>query len=172
MYYTNRFTLATNSNESAEKAFEIIKNRLASGFECDNSYKHSPSSLLMEGLFVENSNITVPDEFSCSSPEDSERVFNELLKALHERFDEDFTCEIYNYTDDDESEVSAICKNGSLKITETYFPNGYCESVYCAECDTEIRFNIYNPNEHIVCPDCGEEVDISDYLAVVTEYNY
>lgn len=172
MYYDNKFALTTKDNKSATKALEALKKILLSGFECDSTYKFTPSSLLLNALFVEENKINVPKDFYCSLPEDSERVFNVLLKSLSEIFEEDFICETYSYCDYSECAVSANHKNGTLKIIETYYPSGYCESVYCEECDIEIPFNIHNPDEHIICPECGEEIDLSECLAVVTECVY
>ena len=172
MYYDNKFALTTNDNKSAMKALEALKNILHSGFECDSDYTHAPSTQLLNALFVEDNKITVPQNFYCSLPEDSEGVLIVLLKSLSESFEEDFICETYSYCDYSECAVSANYKNGTLKIIETYYPSGYCESVYCEECDVEIPFNIHNPDEHIICPECGEEIDLSECLAVVTECVY
>jgi len=172
MYYDNKFALTTKDNKSAMKALEALKNILHSGFECDSDYTHAPSTQLLNALFVEDNKITVPQNFYCSLPEDSEGVFIVLLKSLSESFEDNFNCEVYSYCDYTECEVSAIHKDGVLKITETYYPSGCWETTVCEECGTEVPFDLYNPDQHIICPDCGEEIDLSECLAVVTEHVY
>ena len=68
MYYDNKFALTTKDNKSAIKALEALKKILLSGFECDNTYKFTPSSLLLNALFVEENKINVPKDFYCSLP--------------------------------------------------------------------------------------------------------
>ena len=170
MYYFNDITLTTNSNKAAEKALESLKSRLANGFNCDTDYTHTPSSMLMDGLYVDRNIITVPEDFYCCRPEDSEMVFVELLKSLSEDFSEEFVCEINCNAEYSDGIISAIYKDGVLKITDTYYPSGSCEFVCCDECGVDVKFDINDPNARAVCPECGEEIDLSDYLAVIAEY--
>ena len=52
-----------------------------------------------------------------------------------------------------ESMIDATYMKGLLKITETYYPCGYVETLDCEECGEEIvELEDFDPDEEYICP--------------------
>ena len=176
MYYTNSFTLTLKNEATAAAALEILKNRLSAGFACDNGYKRTPSLLMLDSLCVEKSAIVLPKEFGCYLPEDAVNVISELMQYLAANLStESFTFDTCNSSDYDESWVMGSYAEGELKIKTTYLPAGFGD-FYCPECDEVIATmkddadgNIFVEYKEGVCPECGEEIDLSDWMPVIYE---
>ena len=174
MYYTNSMKVTLKNKKVAAAALEILRTRLPAGFACDNGYKNAPSLLMLDGLCVEKSTIVLPEDFGCLVPEDAENTLPELIQYLAENLHEDFTCEIYNYSDYSEGEISAEFVGGTLTIKSIFYPNGYCEELYCPECgEAVIRIEDYVEGTTYICPECGEEIDLSEdyeeHKPIITE---
>lgn len=157
----------------AAAALEIMKTRLIAGFDCDKGYKRVPSMLMHEALEAAGNTIVLADDFGCYTPEDAEKVIPELMQYLATHLTaEAFTFEACNSSDDDEGWVEGCCENGELKVKTTYFPSGYC-NLYCQECDKLIAtMSEYEDGKTYICPECGEEIDLSDWAPVTTEKTF
>ena len=169
MYYTNAMKIALKNKKTATAALEILKSRLATGFDCDKNYKDIPSMLMHDNLKITGKTVALPKDFGCYLPEDAEIVIPELLKYLAEHLaEETFTCENVNVTDNDEGWIETQYIDGVLNVKTTYFPSGYCD-FYCEECDeVVISVDDYEHGETYTCPECGEEMDLSDWAPVIT----
>ena len=176
MYYTNSVKITMKSNEAAAKALEILRNRLNAGFEIDKGYRNNPSQMMREALVVVENTVVLPEDFGCYITEDAEGVMFELIQHMAENMGyESFVwdgCDSNDYTD---GWFNAEYEDGLLNIKYTYFPSGSATGIWCEECDTELfqladymDGNVKLDNEY-VCPECGEVVDLSEYLPIVTE---
>ena len=178
MYYTNSIKVTLKDTESAIKALEILRNRLDAGFEADKIYKGIPSQNMREALEVVENTIVLSEDFGYYVTEDAESVMFELIQNLAENMgNESFVwdgCDSNDYTD---GWFNAEYENGLLNIKYTYFPSGSATGIWCEECDAELfhladyvdgKINI-NLDCEYVCPECGEVVDLSEYLPIVTE---
>lgn len=164
MYYTNSMNLTMKNAEAASAALEILKTRLAAGFECDASYKRCPSQLMSDALVVVKNKIRLPEDFGCCTPVDAQDVFLDLSKALIENLpSESFTCETYSESDYDTCTVEAQFDCSTLTVKSAYYPNGICATLCCEECGENIVYlNEYEEGKTYICPECGEEIDLSD----------
>ena len=166
MYYTNEMKIIMKNEETATAALEIMKARLIAGFDCDKNYRSNPSMLMMDNFYIDHSTIVLPEGFGCFVPEEADSVQIELLKDLAENLHEDFTCEIYNYSDYSEGSVTAEFTEDTLKIKSVFYPNGYCEALCCAECGEDVvTLEAYEAGKIYICPECGEEIDLSEEYA-------
>ena len=179
MYDTNSMKVTLKNKKAATNALEILKNRLAAGFDCDNNYKNNPSEQMAQKLIVKGKSIMLPDDYDCYFPEDAESVIPELMQDLAAHLStETFSFDACNSSDYDEVWVKGSYANGELKVKTTYLPSGF-DDFYCQECDEVIATmeddeegNIYIECDTHVCPECGEEVDLSDWLPVITEKTF
>ena len=169
MYYTNEMKITLKSTEIASKALKMLHTQLNDGFNCDKGYMKAPSKQMLDSINVIDNRIVLPENFGCLTPEDAEDILCELIQALAESLREDFTCEIYNYSDYNEGTISAQYAEGTLKIKSIFYPIGYC-NFYCEECDEEVvRMDEYEVGKVYTCPECGEELDLSDWAPIITE---
>ena len=178
MYYTNAIKVTLKDTESAIKALEILRNRLDAGFEVDKIYKRMPSQNMREALEVVENTIVLPEDFGCYVTEDAESVMFELIQNLAENMGNDtFVWEGVDSNDYTDGWFDAKYENGLLNVKYTYFPSGAATGVWCEECDAELfhladymdgNVSIDLDSEY-VCPECGEVVDLSEYLPIVTE---
>ena len=173
MYYENSLKITLKNKKTAAAALEIMKTRLIAGFDCDKGYKRVPSMLMYDALEVKKNTIVLADDFGCYTPEDAEKVIPELMQDLAARLStEAFTFDACNSSDYDEGWIEGCCENGELKIKTTYFPSGY-GNLYCQECDSLIAaMDDYEEVKTYICPECGEEIDLSDWLPVITEKTF
>lgn len=170
MYYENSMKVTMKNKKVATTALEILKTRLTSDFECASSYKKNPFKQMAQELFVKGKTIMLPEDFGCMVPEDAESVQFDLLQYLAEDLNEDFSCQIYNYSDCSEAEITANYQNGTLTIKSVFYPNGYCDCFCCGECDEEVVFvREYDESKTYICPYCGEELDFTDWAPITTE---
>ena len=176
MSNTYALKITLKNKKAATAALEILKTRLIAGFDCDKGYKKNPSMLMHDSLKLSGKTITLPDDFGSYFPEDALKVIPELMKDLAEHLStETFTFNACNSSDYDEGWVKGSYANGEMKIKTTYLPSGFGD-FYCQECDEVIatmeddeKGNIYIECDTNVCPECGEEVDLSDWFPVITE---
>ena len=178
MYYTNAIKVTLKDTESAIKALEILRNRLDAGFEIDKIYKRMPSQNMREALEVEKNTIVLSEDFGYYGTEDAESVMFELIQNLAENMGNDtFVLEGVDSNDYTDGGFDAKYENGLLNIKYTYFPSGSATGVWCEECDAELfhladymdgNVSIDIDSEY-VCTECGEVVDFSEYLPIVTE---
>ena len=179
MYYENSLKITLKNKKTAAAAMEIMKTRLIAGFDCDKGYKRVPSMLMHDALEIKKNTIVLADDFGCYTPEDAEKVIPELMQDLAARLStEAFTFDACNNSDDDEGWIAGRCENGELKIKTTYLPSGFGDC-YCPECDEVIATmkddtdgNLFIEYKEGTCPECGEEIDLSDWLPVITEKTF
>ena len=179
MYYENSLKITLKNKKTAAAALEIMKTRLIAGFDCDKGYKSVPSMLMHDALEIKKNIIVLADDFGCYTPEDAEKVIPELMQDLAAHLStEAFTFDACNSSDDDEGWIAGRCENGELKIKTTYLPSGFGDC-YCPECDEVIATmkddtdgNLFIEYKEGTCPECGEEIDLSDWLPVITEKTF
>ena len=182
MYWDNVVKVTMKNEETAAAALKIIKARLANGFECDKEYEWNASSEMHDALNVIDNSIVLPEGFAIYRYEELEIVVSELMQHLAQALiTEDFTFFTGYYSDCDEGWVNGHYKNGELKIKTTFLPFGFCDCD-CPECGEVIATigddaegNLYIDGKLFtgevtnVCPECGEEIDLSDWLPVILE---
>lgn len=176
MYYTNSMKVTLKNEKTAAAALENLKVRLHDGFGFDKNYKRNPSMLMHDRMKVVENTIVLPEDTGCYLPEDAEKAIPELMQYLAEHLrTETFTFSTCNSSEYDESWVNGSYANGELKIKSTYLPSGFCPFV-CLECEEVIATmtddeegNIHIEGEASICPECGEEIDMSDWLPVISE---
>lgn len=173
MYYENSLKITLKNKKTAAAALEIMKTRLTAGFDCDKTYRRTPSMLMHDDLELVGNTIVLPEDFGCYLPEDAEKVIPELMKDLAAHLStESFVCESCNTSDDDEGWIDVSYADGELKVKTTYFPSGYSD-LYCHECDELIAtMEEYEEGKTYICPECGEEIDLSDWAPVTTEKTF
>ena len=162
MYYTNELTITMRNEEMAVKAFWILLMRLGEGFECDKTYKKSPSLKMIEALEVRDNTIILPDDYGCYIAKDASVVMSELMEVLATALKEEvISCQCWNCEDDFDIDYEAQYENGILTIKAVTYPNGYIEFLYCDDCEEEIvKVADYNRDKKYFCAKCGKEVDL------------
>ena len=115
-------------------------------------------------LIAENNILLLPREKGCFLAEECMEFLPIVLKAIAEQMpNEDFTFEVTSTNDYSDAEFDGKYSNGTLCITSTYYPEGYCGEVACHECGEYIvRFDEYDSSKTYICPHCGEEVDLTE----------
>ena len=173
MYYTNSMKVTLKNTEAATKALEVLRTRLIAGFDCDKGYARIPSMMMLANLEVADNTIVLPEDFGCYTPNDSMSVIPELMKDLAAHLSgEDFSFYCCNTSDYDESWVKGSYAEGELNVATTYLPSGDCY-LYCPECDELITtLDEYEEGKTYTCPECGEEIDLSDWAPITTEKTY
>lgn len=179
MYYTNSVKVTLKNAEIATKALEILRTRLIAGFDCDKGYARIPSMKMLANLDAEDNIIDLPEDFGCYLPDDAANVISELMQELAAHLSgEAFTFDTCNNSDYDESWVDGSYANGELKIKTTYLPSGFGD-LYCQECEEVIATmsddaegNLFVEYKEGACPECGEEIDLSNWLPVITEKTF
>lgn len=179
MYYTNSFKLTLKNESTAAAALEILKRRLIAGFDFDKNYRRTPSMLMHDNLEADGSTIDLPEDFGCYLPNEASQVVSELMQHLASHLStESFTFDGCNSSDYDESWIKGSYANGELKIKTTYLPAGFGD-FYCPECDEVIATmrddmdgNLFIDYPEDVCPECGEEIDLSEWLPEITEQTF
>ena len=179
MYYENSMKITLTNDEIAAAALDVLRARLTAGFDCDKSYKSSPSMLMHDALEAAGNTITLPNDFGACIPEDAENVIPELMLDLAAHIStEAFTFHACNSSDYDEGWIDGSYANGELKIKITYLPSGF-GNYYCQECEEVIATmsddaegNLFVEYKEGVCPECGEEIDLSDWTPIITEQTF
>lgn len=168
MNYTNELTITMETKEMATKAFEILVDRMAAGFECDKEYRTIPSMRMAKDLEIKNNTVILPEGNGYYMPEDAEKVFTEIIRELAATLNEEFTCEIYNSGDYSEGGLESHFEKGILRTESTFYPCGYTEYLCCDECGEEIvRIDEYEVGKKYYCSECDEEIDLSEQYAEV-----
>lgn len=175
MLYQNLLEIKVRTTGIATTAFELLKTRLNDGFHCDKDYDDNPAARMQNDLILDGKMITLPklsENDGYYLPKDAEVVISELLQYLAEHINEkNFSCENENYSDDDYSKLDAQYKKGVLEIHSVYYPRGYCEELYCEECqEIIVDLEEYEEDETYICPECEEPCDFSEQLPIVTHY--
>lgn len=162
MEYYNTIKFTMENEQAAKTALTTIKSVLNTGSYNDN-YMFNTASMLANDLHVEGSQITGKENEGYFTPEDIDAVMLDVLKAvaaidsIHT-----FVCEVINEATYSAGNMEADYKDGFLNVISTYYPEGYCEYLYCPECGEEVvLFDEYDPNQKYYCPECGEEIDLS-----------
>ena len=179
MYYENSLKITLKNKKTAAAAMEIMKTRLIAGFDCDKGYKKVPSMLMHDALEVKKNTIVLADDLGCYFPAHAEAVIPELMRYLATHLTpEAFIFEACNSSDYEEGWINGSYENGELKIKSTFLPSGYGD-FYCPECEEVIATmeddedgNLFIEYKEGVCPECGEEIDLSDWLPVITEKTF
>jgi hypothetical protein len=176
LYWTNELTITFKDNTVAINALEILKNRLIVGFGCDSFYKKNPSQLMHDNLNIDKNTIFLLNNIGCYTPEDAENVLPELIQHLAESLSsEKFSCEIWSNSDYTDGGIKAEYKNGLLTIKTVYYPSGYifleCPECYAliAEMEEYENGKVNIDKDVYVCPDCGEEIEVSDWMPFTYE---
>lgn len=170
MYYTNTVKITLQNEETATKALKILRSRLAEGFAVDNGYRRNPSQLMSDALEVLDNSIVLPEDFGCYVTEDAEGVMFELIQHLAENMGNDsFIWNGWDCNDYTDGHFEAVFENGLLNIKYTYYPSGDCR-LCCPECgEMSITMDEYEEGKIYSCSECGEEIDVSEWVAVITE---
>ena len=115
-------------------------------------------------LIAKNNTLLLPREKGYFLAEECMEFLPIVLKAIAEQMpNEDFTFEVTSTNDYSDAEFDGKYLNGTLCITSTYYPEGYCESVSCPECgEYVVRLDEYDSSKTYICPHCGEEVDLTE----------
>ena len=179
MHYENSLTVTLKNKKTAATALEIMKTRLIAGFDCDKKYRRTPSMRMCEDLDVTGNIIDLPEDCGYYFADDAEMVMLELLKDLAAHLSgESFTFNICNSNDYDEEWIDGSYANGELKIKTTYLPSGFGD-YYCPACgeviatmNDDAEGNIFVEYKEDVCSECGEEIDFSEWLPVITEKTF
>lgn len=179
MHYENSLTVTLKNKKTATAALEIMKTRLIVGFDCDKKYRRTPSMRMCEDLDVTGNIIDLPEDCGYYFADDAEMVMLELLKDLAAHLSgESFTFNICNSNDYDEEWIDGSYANGELKIKTTYLPSGFGD-YYCPACgeviatmNDDAEGNIFVEYKEDVCSECGEEIDFSEWLPVITEKTF
>ena len=179
MHYENSLTVTLKNKKTATAALEIMKTRLIAGFDCDKKYRRTPSMRMCEDLDVTGNIIDLPEDCGYYFADDAEMVMLELLKDLAAHLSgESFTFNICNSNDYDEEWIDGSYANGELKIKTTYLPSGFGD-YYCPACgeviatmNDDAEGNIFVEYNEDVCSECGEEIDFSEWLPVITEKTF
>lgn len=185
MRYDNEMMVTMRTAKMAEKAMEILKDRLTAGFDCDEDYKNNPYSIfrcdedcgnnpsqrLIKDLTIDGRVIKVPFDCGYYIPTDAMTVMCELADTLAKNFEKNtFTLFNQNMSDYDMSRVEASFKKGVLDIQTTYYPNGFLGDYYCLKCGAVVVYaEDYVEGNTYICPECGEEIDLSDQIPVMTK---
>ncbi len=171
MMYFNSMKITLRNNAIATEALEILKTRLADGFDCDQEYNDNPSMRMANDLVADGKTIKLPKNNGYYFPENAENVMCELLKYLAENLNgKTFSCIIENEGEEDFGEIEAQYKKGVLTTKATYFPRGYEECFYCEDCgETVVWMDEYDESETYICPECGEVLDLSEQKPKITE---
>ena len=171
MRYDNEMKITMRTTKMAEKAMEILKNRLIVGFDCDKDYDENPAMRFAEDLEIDGRIVKLPFDHAYYLPKDALTVMCELMEYLAKNFTKSsFSFENCNLADEDMSRVDATFKKGVLEIQTTYYPNGYCEEYFCPECGAvAVYAEDYEEDNIYICPECGEEIDLSEQIPEVTK---
>ena len=171
MYYTNTMTITLKNNTSANQALAILRSRLSAGFAADNAYRRNPSQIMGEALEVIDNTIVLPEDFGCYITEDAESVMHELIQHLAENMgSESFDWDGWDSNDYTDGHFEAAFRNGLLSIKYTYYPSGASANYHCNECGVVVvSEDDYEAGKIYICPECGEVVDLSEQIPVVTE---
>ena len=170
MYYTNAVKIILKNNNSATNALNILRSRLNTGFSVDEIYRTKPSQMMRDALEVVENTIVLPENFGCYITEDAENIMFELIQHLAKNLGRSsFTWDSWDSNDYTDGHFEAEYENGLLKIKHTYYPSGDC-SLCCSECgEMSITMNEYEEGKIYICAECGEEIDVSEWVSVVTE---
>ena len=173
MYCTNTMKIEMNNNIKAIKAMDIIKNLIMENKDAYNkNYRKDASQMLLDALAIDNNCIIMSD------------VYKRQVNALANQLKSEFEAKICNTSDYSEMWIKAFCDGKELELETTYFPCGFSEVSICPECDEELK--LYEkieiaPNKYAIhifdefvsgtytCPNCGEIIDISEELPVITK---
>ena len=185
MYCTNTMKIEMNNNIKAIKAMDIIKSLIMENKDAYNkNYRKDASQMLLDALAIDNNCIIISDElFGEFFPEDS-KMFTDIVNALANQLKSEFEAKICNTSDYSEMWIKAFCDGKELELETNYFPCGFSEVSICPECDEELK--LYEeieiaPNKYAIhifdefvsgtytCPNCGETIDISEELPVITK---
>ena len=185
MYYDNEMKITMRTAKMAEKAMEILKNRLAAGFDCDEEYENNPYSIscfdeecgynpslrLIKNMTNDGRVIKISGRCGYYLPKDAMTIMCELTETLAKNLPANtFTFENCNYSEFDMSRVDATFKKGVLEIQTTYYPNGYCEEYLCPECGEVVVYaEDYVEGNTYFCPECGKEIDLSKQIPTITK---
>ena len=162
MYSETKLTFTFKTASAARKAKKIASKALLTMkqiFSFRNAAETAATNLI-----AENNILLLPREKGCFLAEECMEFLPIILKAIAEQMpNEDFTFEVTSTNDYSDAEFDSEYSNGTLCITSTYYPEGYCESVSCPECgEYVVRLDEYDPSKTYICPECGEEVDLSE----------
>ena len=162
MYSEAKLTFTFKTASAARKA-KIIASKALLTMKQIFSFRNAAETAATN-LIAENNILLLPREKGCFLAEECMEFLPIVLKAIAEQMpNEDFTFEVTSTNDYSDAEFDGKYSNGTLCITSTYYPEGYCESVSCPECgEYVVRLDEYDPNKTYICPECGEKIDISE----------
>ncbi len=159
-FFTNDFTVTFTNAAAANKAKQIADETFrALRYDL---YSKQPSIRAANSLTIED-DVTLTFEEICFDSLDLLDASSKVIKALACGMKEE-TFEFYvrgsdTYTD---GWIEGNYLNGVLDMTNTFFPEGYSTYLHCYECGAEVvLMEDYDPNATYVCPECGEEIDLS-----------
>ena len=161
MYATNKMMI-TFTNHAAANCAKKIASRTIQEMNRDFWFRDAAKGTIAR-MLVSDTSLVLSD----GAP----LLANEMLDAAElivktlavELPQESFTFDIVGTDTYAEGWLEGRFTNGTLEMTNTYYPEGYCEYVSCPECgEFIVRLDEYDPSKTYVCPHCGEEVDLSE----------
>ena len=177
MYFENNIKFSMENSEAANTALAAIKKVLYAG-DYSRGYMINTAEKLANSLLVKDSQIVPKELDGYFTVEDIYEVAKDIVIAVaHIDSILAFECEVNSVSTYTDGEFEASYKDGLLRIKEVFYPSGYYESVPCPECGSNVvRIEDYVPNRTYICPECGEEVDLSkmydEVVPIITEENF
>lgn len=171
MYCTNTMKITLKNNTVANKVLAILRNRLNAGLDIDTMYRRIPSQMMSKALTVVENTVVLPEEFGYCTAGDAADAHFELVQFLAMNVGNDsFIWEGWDNDDYTDGEFNARYENGLLNIKHICYPSGFGATAYCEECGEDVVSIVeYEEGKVYVCPECGEVVDLSEYLPITTE---
>ena len=162
MYTETKLTFTFKTASAAKEAKKIASEALLTMkhiFRFRNAAETAATNLI-----AENNILLLPRENGYFFAEECMDILPIFLKVIAKQMpNEDFTFESTSTNDYSDAEFDGKYSNGTLCITSTYYPEGYCGEVACPECGEYIvRFDEYDSSKTYICPHCGEEVDLTE----------
>ncbi len=160
--FNNKMTFTFTNKAAACKAKEItidVLQKMNKEFWFLNATKN-----MVSRLTIKNNSLVTPEGEGDFESEELLEVGTEIVKAIAAALPRNrFTFEIVGCDTYTEGWLEGCYSNGTLEMTSTFYPEGYCEYVSCPECgEFIVRLDEYDPTKTYVCPECGEEVDLAE----------
>lgn len=171
MYYENKLTINFTSNKAAKAAKEVIAKALTAK-DYDDAYADRPSERLIKDLELSKNVLSLDGSKGYYVPEDMLTIAKNFITEIAKAITEEFSVDMWNYSDYSESSIEAEFNGSGLEIKSTYYPMGYVEEISCPICgDFFLKLEDYDETKTYVCPECGETIDSKELKEVFDQVN-